>query len=225
MLLERPRSLSTDGHCAIAFPFPPAKRFVPLHHASTGTGAGPNGGGWSFFVCPACGRRARVLNHDKYAVDARGLGYSYAYIALKRLGVGQYYLINIKDKDGEAYDGAKTYRLHVPPNVPVEQYWSVTAYDRETHALIKGVDRVSRASNAADLEKNADGSVERVVRAEGAGRQADELGPDRSRPPLRTDVPALRPDQGFVRQGLDAAERGEGGFLARVIHRGLAGVA
>jgi hypothetical protein len=160
MLLERPRSLSTDGHCAIAFPFPPAKRFVPLHHASTGTGAGPNGGGWSFFVCPACGRRARVLNHDKYAVDARGLGYSYAYIALKRLGVGQYYLINIKDKDGEAYDGAKTYRLHVPPNVPVEQYWSVTAYDRETHALIKGVDRVSRASNAADLEKNDDGSVD-----------------------------------------------------------------
>ena len=23
----------------------------------------------------------------------------------------------------------------MPPNVPVEQYWSVTAYDRQTHAL------------------------------------------------------------------------------------------
>jgi hypothetical protein len=48
----------------------------------------------------------------------------------------------------------------VPPNVPVEQYWSITAYDRETHALIKGMNRASRASNASDLEKNADGSVD-----------------------------------------------------------------
>jgi hypothetical protein len=106
------------------------------------------------------GQSTDYANPDKYSVDARGLAYSYAYIALKRLGAGQYYLINIKDKDGEAYDGGKTYRLHVPPDPPVQQYWSVTAYDRETHALIKGMDRASRASNAADLAKNADGSVD-----------------------------------------------------------------
>ena len=97
---------------------------------------------------------------DSYPTDARGLAYHYAFIGIKRLGAGQFYLINIKDKDGEAYDGAKAYRLHVPPDAPVQQYWSVTAYDRETHALIKGMDRASRASNAADLEKNADGSVD-----------------------------------------------------------------
>jgi len=50
--------------------------------------------------------------------------------------------------------------LRVPSNVPVEQYWSVTAYDRETLALIKGVNRASRASNATDMSKNADGSVD-----------------------------------------------------------------
>jgi hypothetical protein len=106
------------------------------------------------------GQSTDYANPDKYAIDGRGLAYSYAYIALKRLGVGQYYLINIKDKNGEAYDGGKSYRLRVPPNAPVQQYWSVTAYDRETHALIKGVDRASRASNAADLAKNADGSID-----------------------------------------------------------------
>jgi hypothetical protein len=106
------------------------------------------------------GQSTDYADPNKYAVDGRGLAYSYAYIALKRLGVGQYYLINIKDKDGEAYDGAKIYRLHVPSDAPVQQYWSVTAYDRETHALIKGMDRASRASNAADLEKNSDGSVD-----------------------------------------------------------------
>ena len=42
------------------------------------------------------------------------------------------YLISIRDKDGEAFDGSRTYRLKVPPDAPVEQYWSVTAYDRQT---------------------------------------------------------------------------------------------
>ena len=32
--------------------------------------------------------------------------------------------------------------------------------DRETHALIKNVERASRASNAAEIQKNADGSVD-----------------------------------------------------------------
>lgn len=106
------------------------------------------------------GQSTNYADVNEYAVDARGIAYSYAYIGIKRLGAGQYYLINIKDKDGDSYEGGETYRLHVPPNVPVEQYWSVTAYDRETHALIKGVDRASRASNAAELQKNADGSVD-----------------------------------------------------------------
>ncbi len=57
-----------------------------------------------------------------------------------------------------AYDGGNVYRLHVPPDAPVQQYWSVTAYGHETHALITGMDRASRASNAADVAKNADGS-------------------------------------------------------------------
>jgi hypothetical protein len=48
----------------------------------------------------------------------------------------------------------------VPTNVPVEQYWSLTAYDRQTHALIKGMDRASRASNAEEVKKSPDGSVD-----------------------------------------------------------------
>lgn len=97
---------------------------------------------------------------DIYPVDARALTYSIGYIGIKRLGTAQTYLIASKDKDGGALAGDKTYRLHVPPNVPVELYWSVTAYDRRTHALIKNLDRASRASNAAEVQKNTDGSVD-----------------------------------------------------------------
>jgi hypothetical protein len=95
-----------------------------------------------------------------YPVDDRGMVYSYAFIGLKRLGAGQFYLISIRDKDGETYDGGKTYRLRVPVNPPVDQYWSVTAYDRETHALIKNVSRASRSSQIPEMQKNADGSID-----------------------------------------------------------------
>ena len=48
--------------------------------------------------------------------------------------------------------------LTVPRGVPIEQYWSVTAYDRQTHALIKNVARASRSSQIPELQKNSDGS-------------------------------------------------------------------
>jgi hypothetical protein len=72
-----------------------------------------------------------------YPTDSRGIAYSYAFFSPRHLGAGQYYLFAIQDKDGNAFDGANSYRLHVPPNVPVKQYWSVTAYDRRHHGLIR----------------------------------------------------------------------------------------
>jgi hypothetical protein len=97
---------------------------------------------------------------DTYPVDSRGLAYSYAFVGIKRLGAGQMYLISIRDRDGEPFDGSKTYRLRVPAHAPVEQYWSVTAYDRQTHALIRNMPRASRSSQIPELEKNADGAID-----------------------------------------------------------------
>jgi len=97
---------------------------------------------------------------DRYPIDMRGLTYTYGYIGIKRLGTAQFYLMEIKDKDGRALSGAKTYRLTVPANAPVKQYWSATVYDRATHALIRDLPRASAASQSAALKKNADGSVD-----------------------------------------------------------------
>ena len=121
-----------------------------------------DGSRWMFPASPALieATQAGYAEPDAYPVDARGLTYTYAYIGIKRMGAGQFYLITIKDKDGQPFDGAQAYRLTVPPDVPVEQYWSVTAYDRETHALIKNMPRASRSSQIAELQKNADGSVD-----------------------------------------------------------------
>ncbi|WP_198651608.1 DUF1254 domain-containing protein [Dyella sp. C11] len=97
---------------------------------------------------------------NRYPIDARAVGYALAYFSAKHLGAGQFYLVTIKDNAGNLLSGASTYRLHVPANPPVKLYWSVTAYDHDTHALIKDVRWASRGSNTPGLVKNADGSVD-----------------------------------------------------------------
>jgi hypothetical protein len=67
--------------------------------------------------------------------------------------------MSIVDTAGKPLDRKMTYRLTVPASAPVNEYWPATAYDRETHALIKATPRSSRASNNSDVRKNADGSV------------------------------------------------------------------
>ena len=126
--------------------------------------------------------QAGYSDPDTYPIDHRGLAYTYAFIGLKRLGAGQFYAIAIKDKEGKPFDGSKTYRLHVPADAPIEQYWSVTAYDRQTHALIRNVDRASRASNNAEVQKNPDGSVDLFIGPKApAGKQANWIPTDPKR--------------------------------------------
>jgi len=97
---------------------------------------------------------------NAYPVDVRGVTYTLGFTGIKRIGTAQFYLMANKDKDGNFFDGGSTYRLTVPPNAPVRQYWSATVYDRETHALVKSMPRASVASISPGLAKNADGSVD-----------------------------------------------------------------
>jgi len=97
---------------------------------------------------------------NAYPVDVRGVTYTLGFTGIKRIGTAQFYLMANKDKDGNAFDGGSTYRLTVPPNAPIRQYWSATVYDRETHALVKNMPRASIASIGPALAKSADGSVD-----------------------------------------------------------------
>jgi hypothetical protein len=97
---------------------------------------------------------------DVYPVDVRGVTFSYAYFTPKHLGGGSSYLLAIADKEGRLLDGGTAYRLTVPANAPVRQYWSATVYDRATHAPIRNARWPSRSSQTPGLQKNADGSVD-----------------------------------------------------------------
>lgn len=106
------------------------------------------------------GAQGGYSDPDAYPVDARGVTYTLGFTGVKRLGTAQFYLLTNKDKDGRVFDGKASYRLNVPANAPVKQYWSVTVYDRETHALVRNMTKASVASISPGVEKNADGSVE-----------------------------------------------------------------
>lgn len=97
---------------------------------------------------------------NAYPIDGRAVMYYMAYFSPKQFGGGQFYLVTIHDGTGQPLDGKKTYRLRVPPNAPLTQYWSVTVYDRETHALLTGTPRGSFASNATNVQQNPDGSTD-----------------------------------------------------------------
>lgn len=106
------------------------------------------------------GAQGGYSDPDAYPVDARAVTYTLGFTGIKRLGTAQFYLLANKDKAGRAFDGGTTYRLIVPANAPVRQYWSATVYDRETHALVRSMKKASVASITPGLEKNADGSVD-----------------------------------------------------------------
>jgi hypothetical protein len=117
---------------------------------------------WVFPVLPEVigGLQNQFADPDSYPVDGRGFTYSMAFFSTKRKGIGQFYLMAIRDKDGQSFIGANTYRLTVPPHVPVNQYWSATVYDRATHAFIRNIARLGRSSQSPGLKMNEDGSVD-----------------------------------------------------------------
>ncbi|RWA98352.1 DUF1254 domain-containing protein [Mesorhizobium sp.] len=97
---------------------------------------------------------------NTYPIDARAVTDYWAFSTVKHLGAGQFYLMSTKDKDGRPLDGNRTYKLTVPADAPVTQYWSAVVYDRATHALIREVPSPSKSSQTVGLHTNADGAVD-----------------------------------------------------------------
>ena len=78
-----------------------------------------------------------------------------------KVGTGSQYALAFVDTTHAAFDGARSYRLHVPPNVPVNNFWSVLVYDTQTRSMLQTAQEwPSVTSQDPDLITNEDGSVE-----------------------------------------------------------------
>ena len=79
----------------------------------------------------------------------------------KMVGRGSQYAWTARDAEGEPLDGGKSYRLHLPKDIPVKDFWSVILYSDQTRSMIQTDQRFpSVSSQTQGLLVNADGSVD-----------------------------------------------------------------
>ena len=68
--------------------------------------------------------------------------------------------------EGEFLDGGKTYKLHVLPNIPAKNFWSVVVYDALSRSELQNGQPLPSVSSYVNPKVNADGSVDIVLRPE-----------------------------------------------------------
>jgi hypothetical protein len=77
------------------------------------------------------------------------------------LGKGSDYAVAFQDAKKQPLDGGKNYKLHLPPNVPVDNFWAVSLYDSQTRSQLQTSNPYpSLGSQTEGLKKNADGSYD-----------------------------------------------------------------
>jgi len=81
-------------------------------------------------------------------------------IGRKTPGPGSTYTQAFKDRDGNRLDCGKSYRLRVPANPPVSDFWSLTIYDTATRSMIQNARNDAAVSSYDTLKTNADGSID-----------------------------------------------------------------
>ena len=82
-------------------------------------------------------------------------------MATPHVGKGSDYGIAYLDANKQAMDGAKTYKLTIPANPPVADFWAVTIYDCQTRSMLQTDQQFPTVGSQSDgFEQNADGSYD-----------------------------------------------------------------
>jgi len=112
-----------------------------------------------FKPLPPTGARtldSRTAFYYGYTLDSPGM-------IMRIPGVGSQYLMGFLDADGNPYDGAKTYKVTLPKDIPAEAFWSLTLYDNQTRSMLQTPQKYPRAGSQSypspAAEAAADGTT------------------------------------------------------------------
>ena len=103
-------------------------------------------------------------------LDARTLFHYYATgitpaMAMKMVGIGSQYAAAFVDSEGKPLDGSKTYKIHLPPNIPAKDFWSFVVYDNQTRSMLQtdaqfpSIGSQTEASSSIPIPRWRSGSV------------------------------------------------------------------
>jgi len=96
-----------------------------------------------FKPLPPTGARtldSRIAFYYGYTMDSPGM-------IMNIPDVGSQYLMGFLDKDNNPFDGAKSYKVTLPPNIPARAFWSFTLYDNQTRSMLDTPQRYPRAGS------------------------------------------------------------------------------
>jgi hypothetical protein len=120
----------------------------------------------SAWITPFIGGSYKFEENGAVDLAAKAMFFFYATgvtpaMTMKMVGQGSQYAGAFVDAKGHPLDGSNSYSLHMPPNIPAKDFWSVTLYDSQTRSMLQ-TDQQSPAvgSLTKGLLTNADGSVD-----------------------------------------------------------------
>jgi len=122
------------------------------------------GSAWFF---PFVGGSYQFLSQPGVRNLAARVLYSYNYtgvtpaMAFEMVGIGSQYVMATTDAKGMPLEGAKTYKIRLPPKIPAKDFWSFVAYDNQSRSMLQTDQQFpSIGSKDKDIVINADGSVD-----------------------------------------------------------------
>jgi hypothetical protein len=148
-----------------------------------------------------------------YDYHARGALFYAIITTVKNYGTATFYLDNAETAGGEWLEGDKNYKLVMPPDVPVRDFWAITTYDLETASYIRNMEKSSIDSHGflhpqygEEQHRLTDegGQEERrwfggyLLRARAAQGQGEQLASHRPETAFLPARPVLRTGTGVV---------------------------
>jgi hypothetical protein len=128
-------------------------------------------GGYEFMTPPPEITKAGVKPYPSTGARTLDARTSFFYLAtvitpamvMRLTNIGSQYLGTFYDAQGNPLDGAKIYKVTLPPNIPAAKFWSFTVYDNQSRSMLQTAQRFPRAGSQSfptpAAVANADGST------------------------------------------------------------------
>jgi hypothetical protein len=82
-------------------------------------------------------------------------------MCMRLTGIGSQYIYAMRDSEGKYFDGARNYRVRLPPDIPQSRFWSLMLYDRQTRSMLQTDQaKPDLGSQSGTVETNPDGSTD-----------------------------------------------------------------